>query len=820
MMSNCGSKLRDREYEEAQKFEHAPPDGPGDIDDDDFWIGPDRRWEEQPVEQLITYMGNVENYYFYGQGQDLVDRDLSALTADGDSFPDLLPNRPNLAVREPGPDVSDASLPLIPSYLHSSGILQERSMGGNDATIGLYQALPSDEHIRLLEIVPGDCEQIECRLHVVALAEAKDTFEALSYSWDCGTPEYSDTVRTHLIICNGFGTVVRHNLYSALKKMRRKSASRMVWADALSINQADLVERSHQVTLMNSIFKSAYRVYIWLGENGANDNGDNMPPSTVRLPHRAFSDVCRIVNAWRKLAGLVDQVPIAKCTPQLPTQRSDSEIDKPLRASWSEWCDVLTLFRCRWFHRLWVIQEAAVARSALVAWGDCEIAWEWVGLAAAILRTNYGRLRRETSALSAHEAESRAVPTGVLNAYFMYRVSESQRYFTPLRFSLSQLLSLTRQFDCQDDRDRVYGLLGIPMTDNASKNIVPDYNKSSTEVYIELAQEIIRHSLSLNLLSSVQRHYTSFWDHYYQPREQDFDENAPSWVPQWHVVFAQTLALLSPHPSFAASAREPVKVRSCAESTKLTLRGVILDRISAFERSNFRDFWRGERPSEFWGRHRVVESLETILKEASLTKRKIEGIAMTITGGKNWYGLPVQDLSIHLADFAKCLLKEGLVWSLKMTAFGSSYADSSNDWETIRSDDSDKELAPRWIKPGDLSIGSASTSSSDIVTLEVLEELSRGGNADRFLDATATTCVRRARFTTGSGLIGVGPEALVVNDLVCVLYGGDVPFIIRPKGTAFELIGECYIRDLMHGEAVEMLARPGCEIEETWIELV
>jgi hypothetical protein len=63
------------------------------------------------------------------------------------------------------------------------------------------------------------------------------------------------------------------------------------------------------------------------------------------------------------------------------------------------------------------------------------------------------------------------------------------------------------------------------------------------------------------------------------------------------------------------------------------------------------------------------------------------------------------------------------------------------------------------------------------------------------------------------------------NDVLCVLYGGNVPFIIRPTtdGEAYTLVGECYVHDLMHGEAVDhhdtSLGEAGIQTKEIWIEL-
>lgn len=54
-------------------------------------------------------------------------------------------------------------------------------------------------------------------------------------------------------------------------------------------------------------------------------------------------------------------------------------------------------------------------------------------------------------------------------------------------------------------------------------------------------------------------------------------------------------------------------------------------------------------------------------------------------------------------------------------------------------------------------------------------------------------------------VLGTGPEGLCVGDVVCVLFGGQVPFILRPNPDGnYTLIGECYVSGIMHGEALDM----------------
>ncbi|KAK4541394.1 hypothetical protein LTR36_007995 [Oleoguttula mirabilis] len=59
-------------------------------------------------------------------------------------------------------------------------------------------------------------------------------------------------------------------------------------------------------------------------------------------------------------------------------------------------------------------------------------------------------------------------------------------------------------------------------------------------------------------------------------------------------------------------------------------------------------------------------------------------------------------------------------------------------------------------------------------------------------------------FVTDNGYLGTGPEGMYVGDVVCVLYRGNVPFILRETGSRghYILIGEAYVHGIMQGEAM------------------
>ncbi|PQE29702.1 Heterokaryon incompatibility protein [Rutstroemia sp. NJR-2017a WRK4] len=75
--------------------------------------------------------------------------------------------------------------------------------------------------------------------------------------------------------------------------------------------------------------------------------------------------------------------------------------------------------------------------------------------------------------------------------------------------------------------------------------------------------------------------------------------------------------------------------------------------------------------------------------------------------------------------------------------------------------------------------------------------------------------MKRAFFVTEKGYMGLGPSSMVEGDLVYVLSGGQVPFILRPTISAegFALVGESYIHGIMDGEATIL----GIEIETFYL---
>ncbi|KAH6663696.1 heterokaryon incompatibility, partial [Halenospora varia] len=136
-------------------------------------------------------------------------------------------------------------------------------------------------------------------------------FEALSYIWGNEKPNCC-------ITCNGSSLNIRPN-FNALKRLRNSSEPRVIWIDAICINQEDLIEENHQIPLMRSIYKNAERTIVWLGgESKGISKAVDLMRSFLEIDNHGF-----FYEPWEALAELI---------------------------SWS------------WFRRIWVIQEVVLVR--------------------------------------------------------------------------------------------------------------------------------------------------------------------------------------------------------------------------------------------------------------------------------------------------------------------------------------------------------------------------------------------------------------------------------------------------------------------------
>lgn len=83
-------------------------------------------------------------------------------------------------------------------------------------------------------------------------------YEALSYVWGPPTPS------SHLFL-NEHRMSITPNLDCALRHLRKVDSNRVLWVDALCINQEDMDEKVSQIKMMQGIYMLASGVLVWLG---------------------------------------------------------------------------------------------------------------------------------------------------------------------------------------------------------------------------------------------------------------------------------------------------------------------------------------------------------------------------------------------------------------------------------------------------------------------------------------------------------------------------------------------------------------------------
>ena len=210
-------------------------------------------------------------------------------------------------------------------------------LAGHDPSVEPY-LYPGDKlddgasEVRLLSLLPGrKGDQIQCELRNASL-DTIQTCEALSYAW--GSPD-----STHTISVNGGLFKVRENLYNALDHLRFETSERILWNDALCIDQENIAERNSQVQRMGSIFGKASKVIVWVG----------LETTSIKA---AFAF-------------------LRQSYARSPFNRKEL-MEHPGWNACKELCDI------EYFKRVWIVQEICLAQRVIIVSGTEKIPWIYI----------------------------------------------------------------------------------------------------------------------------------------------------------------------------------------------------------------------------------------------------------------------------------------------------------------------------------------------------------------------------------------------------------------------------------------------------------
>jgi ankyrin repeat protein len=321
---------------------------------------------------------------------------------------------------------------------------------------------------RLLILRGGTGHDIDCKIVESTIDSNTLPYEAVSYTWGPGFT--ADTVNI-----NGKKLPITFNLSLILRDLRFADADRVIWVDAICIDQQDATEKGHQVGQMQDIFALAERVLFCIAR--PTDYTDLLLGSLERLQSGLQNidpdDNSAIGACWSKT-----QTAIARHHLSSQPQPPESLLSVQLEAlTFLQRQGLEYILGQAWFHRVWILQEVANARDALVYCGQKSVSAAVFALGARLLEYSLPNERRKTV-------------IGVLNLMPGHmRKNPSQ-----------DLLNLFRRFgkaNASVERDRIYALFGICEDKQIQTHIPPDYNKSEQEVIIDTIAYICHCEISV-----------------------------------------------------------------------------------------------------------------------------------------------------------------------------------------------------------------------------------------------------------------------------------------------------------------------------------
>lgn len=367
----------------------------------------------------------------------------------------------------------------------------------------LYGALDlhsNSDAIRLVELLPGTGKDpIRCNLRIESRANEQLSYQALSYVW--GNPKPEDLVNIEL---GGQPAPITPNLYSALSYLRLASASRLLWIDALCINQANVAERNSQVAKMATIYQRASAVLIFLGEEESNKK---------RTENLSYADLFTFLNREVDIYGIHEDDHYDK------KEQEQRRFRQALQETGVRKVSLLRTFYhlcCKeWWNRLWILQEYAIASTDPIF-----MLGTWQTSGSALLRDMDMLANEHRRAFRQEEARIllyNSTPyypmtqaSGVLNC----RPARTDGF--EYKSWLYPLLLSSHSW-CMDRRDIIYGRHAL-MHPVLQQLLGPDYSLTTEELYEKVAIWLLM----------FERGVSMFWD--FPVR---LSPHLPSWVPDF-----------------------------------------------------------------------------------------------------------------------------------------------------------------------------------------------------------------------------------------------------------------------------------------------
>lgn len=354
-----------------------------------------------------------------------------------------------------------------------------------------YKYKPLDANsstIRVISLHPSsDFQSIpEITIHTIGLLDKENhEYEALSYAWGSSRNPQAIKIRNllkrHSFTSSETYTLsVTSDLHEALRYLRLETEVRLLWCDAICINQGDDDEKSIQVGRMGEIYTRAARAIAWLGPDVVlpyeiSENNERQPGTTLAL-HFLEELGKKVDFDWGRMKAFPTTVENLHWTnSDLPLECDDNDLES-----------IVCLFQKSWFERLWVWQEIRLANhSSLLMCGSSTMLWSYFRNAIGIL------YQKSLSGADTFLATKAGLKLDQMVS--LCRYDDTGRELMTLLFD-------TDRCKFTDPRDRIFALLSLLSEYDRDLGLIPDYSKDVAEVYEDVVLKHIRSTQTLDIL--------------------------------------------------------------------------------------------------------------------------------------------------------------------------------------------------------------------------------------------------------------------------------------------------------------------------------
>jgi hypothetical protein len=646
--------------------------------------------------------------------------------------------------------------------------------------------------IRLIRLYPAGNRNapLVCDLRVASLDDNPE-YSALSYCW-------GDPIFEHELVCEGKTFLITAQLSAALRQIRllepdRRDLWQALWVDQICIDQKDEHDKSQQVQLMRRIYSQARRVFINLGEQTELTNAGLDLATNVWVYREA---------RYQRLPGADTDTLHVPWTPEIEAQLKGlgNVISRP------------------WFRRVWIIQEVAACKHRTFMCGSTF--FEWPVLEAAV-DCGFGDHFIIKKRIQLSEGRWHDTNHSIRELFYTLQntIANVEQNNLP---GFVDLLTRSKAFDATNERDKLYSLLGLARDATSLPTI--DYSTPWELVYQDFAKAIIEQGRTRYLFNNAGLRNSSL--------------DLPSWVPDWrhppYLSFYDQIAPFRETPSDDISAvivgdpnRPPLLVVPAATISKihhiappftppmscqavLSLFESTMDMIAPLcasrtqspvpEAADPTQDASVPSPSEGQGHTLIFEDPGTsssIQDPVHLQALAVLAVILTLDGGASWK-YTGNELG-YLMECLEYIAREGAEPGLhesqsrkSWTAFGAP-GTVEMGMKTYRRSPSTKDTAGEASVPAALGAektlggdkekeaqtGDDTTSSGDDC-----RNVLKSPTFERYWNFAAQTLYHRRVFVTENNLVGIGPDVAEPGDIVTLMPGSPVPYILRPvRGT-------------------------------------